>query len=116
MNTNAKVDFFQRKITITKRFYRLAQNPGTPEFRMLLQLQRELPDYVIRLAEAPRRDNTRLYPTYEEMLRFIRMSGGNPKEFLEAKDKASRFMVPYNYVRQWFFKNYPMYDSDMCAA
>lgn len=116
MNTNIKVDFFRRNITITKSFYRFAQSPHTEEYEVLLRLRRELPDYEIRLAEPPRRDNKRLYPTYDEMSQFIRLNGDDGAEFHEAMEIARSFKNPYNYVRQWFFKNYPMYNGEDFSA
>ena len=114
MNTNVKVDFLQKKIMVTKSFYRKAQIPMTEEYEMLLQLQRDLPGYTIRIAEPPRRDNKRLYPTYDEMSRFIRLNGDDDEEFREVMDiaRSCAYRNPYNYVRQWFFKNYPMYDGE----
>ena len=118
MNNNIKVDILQREITITRRFYRMSLDPHSIEFAELSQLQRQLPDYAIRLAEPPRRDNKRLYPTYDEMSRFIQLNGDDDTEFREVMDivRSCAYRNPYNYVRQWFFKNYPMYDGEDFTA
>ena len=116
MNNDVKVDFIQREIVVTKSFYRKAQIPMTVEYEKLVQLQRDLPDCIIRIATPPRRDNKRLYPTYDEMTQFIRLNGDDETEFCKALHTASSFKNPYNYVRQWFFKNYPMYNGEDFSA
>ena len=116
MNTNIKVDLLNKTITITKRFYRASQKPYSSEYHELLQLQRELPDYSIRLASVRRPTNRVPNPSYADMIQIIRLNGGEESEIQELHkmiELARATGSGYAYVRRWFLDRYPI-TADYC--
>ena len=116
MNKNIKVDMIQKTITITRGFYRASQTPGTMEYETLRRVQCEMLGYEIKLAQVPRRDNRKLFPTYDAMFQFIRLNSGDEAELCSVIEMARNMLNPYNFVRRWFFDKYPEYNGEWIAA
>ena len=114
MNTNVKVDFLTKTITITRRFYRSSQEPYSSEYHELLQLQRELPDYSIQLTPVRKPMNKVPNPSYAEMLHIIKLNDGEESELHNTIEFARTTGRGYAFVRGWFLDHYPM-TVDYCG-
>ena len=109
MNNRCKIDFINREICVTKSYYRTAQCPGTEEFETLVQLQAKLPDYRIVIQE-PLRSKQCWYPTYAQMMDYIRVKNDNVENELSKLQEIIVFARAvgrgYNMVRRWFMQQY----------
>lgn len=104
MDTNCKIDFMNKEIRITKRFYKESKTMGTEAFDMMLTLQTQLPNFRIRLQEAPKCHP--FMPTYYQMVDTIRSMSQDPdaelREWEQVRDMARLTGQGYNMVRRWF--------------
>ena len=107
-NTNCKIDFMNKEIQITKRFYKESQAIGTEAFRTMLDLQAKLPSFRIRLQEVPKCHP--YMPTYYQMEDTIRAIAQDPdvelREWEHVRNMARLTGQGYNMVRRWFVEKY----------
>lgn len=108
MNNNCKVDFFTRKIVVTKKFYKSAQTYGSYEFETLLSIQNRLPGFTLEIA--PALNNCKaLYPSYQQMHEFIELTTKDDvavNKLHEIIELARINRKGYNMVRRWFMDRY----------
>ena len=72
-NANYNVDFFTSTIIITKKFYKAASVLNSPEYKEMMQLRRDNPDFTIVLREIKKKEGKKSYRNlnYENMRTFI---------------------------------------------
>ncbi len=109
-NSNCKVDFIAREIRVTKSFYKAAQIPDTNEFCKMIELQAKLPGYIIVFQDRPITAKKIWYPTYSQMVDYVKSVTNEDKDALAELHDA--IMIArmtgegYNMVRRWFFDRY----------
>ena len=110
MANNCKVDFINKEIIITRKFYTAAQRFGTQEFEILCQLQEKMPNFRIVLQPVHKpMFRTCWQPTYTQMGEIIRIKTHDE----EAVSKLHEIIAlarasgkGYGMVRRWFLENY----------
>ena len=122
MDNNCKIDFMNKEIRITKKFYKESQRFGTKAFDMMLELQAKLPNFRILVQEAPKCHT--YMPTYYQMEDTIRMMAEDfeaaMREWDEVRNLARMTGKGYNMVRSWFVAKYDLnrigYEKEYMAA
>lgn len=114
-NANYNIDFFTNTIILTKRFYKAASTLNTPEYKELMQIRRDNPDFSIVLREIKKKEGKKSYRnlTYENMRIFIEnyeaddaVRADSLKEFEKVMELSKVQSGPYAYVKAWFLKKY----------
>ena len=114
-NANYSIDFFTSTIIITKKFYKAASVLNSPEYKEMMQLRRDNPDFTIVLREIKKKENKKSYRNlnYKNMRTFIEnyetdddVRADRIKEFEKVKDLSKVQSGPYAYVKTWFLKMY----------
>lgn len=132
-NTYA-IDHANKTITLTKAYAKLANTPGTKEFRELSRLHQAFPEYDIamRTATVTASKNTHdgltiemmekiiaRQPNSEELMReyneYVAFWG---KKVNDKKNPGKKIVrAPYGKVKSWFLKKVPNYlDIDFAQA
>ena len=114
-NANYNVDFITSTIIITKKFYNAASVLNSPEYKEMMQLRRDNPDFTIALREIKKKEGKKSYRNlnYENMRTFIEnyetdddTRADRIKEFEKVKELSQVQSGPYAYVKTWFLKMY----------
>lgn len=111
---NYKMDFTTNTLTITKDFERKAMNINSIEYQTLKQLKADFPALRIVKKSAPKRKGSLSRPTYDKMVKFLSCQANSSillKEFAEVREYSKAQENPYQFVREWFFANFPNYQS-----
>ena len=111
---NYKMDFTTNTLTITKDFERKAMNINSIEYQTLKQLKADFPSMRIVKKYAPKRKSSLVRPTYDKMVKFLSCQTNSSillKEFAEVREYSKAQENPYQFVREWFFANFPNYQS-----
>ena len=111
---NYKMDFITNTLTITKDFERKAMNINSVEYQTLKQLRMDFPSLRIVKKSAPKRKSSLTRPTYDKMVKFLSCQANSAillKEFAEVREYSKAQENPYQFVREWFFANFPNYQS-----
>lgn len=128
MTKNAKynIDFFTSTIIITKKFYKAASVLNSPEYKEMMQIRRDNPDFTIVLREIKKKEGKKSYRNlnYENMRTFIEnyetdddVRADRIKEFEKVKALSTVQSGPYAYVKTWFLKMYgDAYNSEEKAG
>ena len=111
---NYKMDFTTNTLTITKDFERKAMNINSVEYQTLKQLKADFPSLRIIKKASPKRKSSLARPTYDKMVKFLSCQANSAillKEFAEVREYSKAQENPYQFVREWFFANFPNYQS-----
>ena len=111
---NYKIDFTTNTLTITKDFERKATNINSVEYQTLKQLKVDFPSLRIVKKASPKRKSSLSRPTYDKMVKFLSCQTNFSillKEFAEVREYSKAQENPYQFVREWFFANFPNYQS-----
>lgn len=111
---NYKIDFTTNTLTITKDFEKKAMNVNSVEYQILKQLKVDFPSLRIVKKASPKRKKALARPTYDKMVQFLSCQANSVtlfKEFTEVKEYSKAQENPYQFVREWFFQNFPNYQS-----
>lgn len=111
---NYKMDFITNTLTITKDFERKAMNINSVEYQTLKQLKADFPSLRIVKKVSPKRKKSLARPTYDKMIKFLSCQTNFTilfKEFTEVKEYSKAQENPYQFVREWFFRSFPNYQS-----
>lgn len=111
---NYKMDFTTNTLTITKDFERKAMNINSIEYQTLKQLKADFPSLRIVKKVSPKRKSSLARPTYDKMVKFLSCQANSAillKEFAEVREYSKAQENPYQFVREWFFANFPNYQS-----
>lgn len=117
---NVQIDFMNREIRITKRFYRLSKEYGSYECEMLSSIIKDYPQFRLVLQETKCNTNKALFPSFEQMERWIALNVSDcenaMQEFHRTVELAHCYKNVYNFVRKWFFQNYgEQYQNSMVS-
>ena len=113
MSKNYKINFTTKTITITKSFCKLAQDPMSEEYNILMTFRKDFPEYTI-LTSAPKARKTHRKITYDKMLKYIDCQKDSNillKRFAEVRILSKSFESPYNFVYKWFMETFPTYSE-----
>lgn len=111
---NYKMDFTTNTLTITKDFEKKAMNVNSVEYQTLKQLKADFPSLRIVRKVSPKRKSSLARPTYDKMVKFLSCQANSAillKEFAEVREYSKAQENPYQFVREWFFANFPNYQS-----
>ena len=107
------VDFTAKTITCTKKFLKKAREFDSPEYHMMLQITRDLPNFAVVIKEVAVPVRRRFQPTYAMMEDYIHFMDETPdealKEFEHVKRAALVASNSYSYVCNWFLNKYPAF-------
>ena len=117
MKKNEKyfIDYLTETIILTKSFYKAAGSLDTPEYKTLMELRRQNPDYTIALREIKKAEDKKSYRnlTYENMETFIKKIEQDDEiraerlaQFATTKELSKVQPGPYAYVKTWFLETY----------
>lgn len=121
MANNCKVDFINKEIIITRKFYTAAQRFGTQEFETLCQLQEKMPNFRVVLQPVRKSTSHTWQPTYSQMSDIIRIKTHDEEAISKLHEVIALARVSgqgYSMVRQWFLENYgaTLNENLECAA
>ena len=113
-NTYA-IDHANKTITLTKKYAKLANTPGTKEFRELTNLHKVYPDYniVMRTAKvsSDKKKHTGLtIARMEYHIKNIAKDDVALAQFKEVRKYYKGMSGYYGKVRSWFLEKYPNYN------
>ena len=114
MKQNYKMDFTTNTLTITKDFEKKAMNVNSVEYQTLKQLKADFPSLRIVRKASPKRKSSLARPTYDKMVKFLSCQANSAillKAFAEVREYSKAQENPYQFVREWFFANFPNYQS-----
>ena len=104
-----------KTITLTKAYAKIANTPGTKEFRELTRLHKSFPDYdiVMRTANITADKETHGGLSIQWMTDFIKnyKDEGATAEFEEVKKFYKSLPGYYGKVKAWFLAKYPNYQE-----
>jgi len=108
------IDMNANTLTVTKAFYKKAEEYGSAECMKLIEIEKMFPTMKIEVY-APKRKSSPI--TYEMMELFIRImpdAEKNYTEYLRVKKMSNAYKSPYKFVSDWFTKTFP-YHAELTA-
>ena len=116
MKKNAyEINHLEAKITMTKKFYEAACHLNTPEYKELIAIRRDNPNFKMEVREIRKKADKKTYRnlTLANMELFIEKSMDNArpmedrlKEYEAVKELSKIQASPYAYVKAWFLTIY----------
>ena len=114
MKNTYKIDFTNNTLTMSKAFEDAANDPSTPEYKLLQQIRADFPGLTV--ARKSRRPSKKANPsknlTYANMEQYIKAfknAADLLAEFEKVKQLAGAQTNSYQYVRRWFVAQFPNY-------
>jgi transcriptional regulator of heat shock response len=110
-----KIDHMNRAIILTRRFATAASVYGTKEFSELMKIRQAFPDFEVQTRTAKRTANTNSAKglTMAFMENHVKILHEEDFAEFESKKLFSRaYTNPYNYMKNWFTKKYPNWNSN----
>ena len=115
MKQNYRMDFTTNTLTITKDFEQKALNPESYEYKLLLRLRADFKNLrVAKKAPPKRRKKPKAGLTYDKMVKFLSCQANSTillNEFTEIREYAKAQSNPYQFVKEWFLREFPYYDA-----
>ena len=107
---NYAVKFESKEIVVTKKFLKCAEDFHSAEYREMLALMKELPNFTIKVREVCRTHykSSNKGLTYNAMRNYLMMNGC---EHLETFEKLIGYGCSYSQVKEWFLRTCPDYPS-----
>ena len=114
-NANYAIDYITATITITKKFYKAASILNSPEYKELMQIRRDNPNFTIALREIQKKQGKKSYRnlTFDNMRTFIEnyetdddLRADRLQQFDRVKELSKSQAGPYAYVKAWFLEQY----------
>ena len=103
------LNLVEGKIVMTKRFEKKAMVFGSNEYKVLIGLRKDFPEFKFEVKEIKKKDNKKSYEglTIEEMKRFISTRSKEEYASFEkvlkiAEGKKGKYAI----VKKWFLDNY----------
>ena len=106
------LDHINHQIIVTKNFMKAAGIVGSADYKEMLRLRREMPDYEIVERTIARNPNKQSYLnlSFERMEAFIITKEGKESDTLAEYQRecelAKIHNSPYNHVKKWFLERY----------
>ena len=121
--TKYTIDHVNEEITVIKSFAKAAGIVGSPDYKEMLALQREMPEYKIIVRTINRNVKKQTYGklTLERMEAHIIAKHGKNSDTLKAYNHelelAKIHRSPYNHMKKWFLERYKEdFTSDTTTA
>ena len=105
---NIVVNFESKTIELTKNFSKRAGVFGSPEYRSLVEVKREFPDYTLFIKPSHSHYSPSLYSrlTYADMEAIImRCEDVNKREEWLDEFNRGRCIFPFAQIKSWFIRN-----------
>ena len=115
--TDCYVNQIEEKIIVSKKFAKAAGTLNTPEYTHLQQARRDNPGFTVELREIKKKENKNSHRnlSFERMETYLSTRYGaesqEMKEFLKVKELAKVQSGPYAFVKTWFLKKCPDYQT-----
>lgn len=113
MTRNCYYDLTENTIFVSKSFKKKACTPGTPEYTILLNMQKDRPSAKIDTIPTKKKENTYKHLTYDAMKEYVLDEFGKDSIQMKAIEKAladaEKKRIRYAKVKQWFLQNFPNY-------
>lgn len=110
---NYKINFTAKTITISKIFYKLAQDPANEEYNLLVKFREDFNDFRI-ITETTRTRKKNKQITYDKMVKYISCQPDSTillKRFAEVRELSKGTSSPYAFVKNWFNATFPAYEE-----
>ncbi len=112
MNTNIRINFGEKTITLARAFAKKAAIMGSTEYNELLTVKEDFPDYTIKTRKISRNPNKETYRglTYSYMENYIRQydhSGSIMEEYEVLRFRAECHSIRYPAIKKWFLARFP---------
>ena len=117
MRNLVTIEHSNERITITKEFANKANVVGSEEYRTLVRLRQDFPNYSITTKAIKKNASKRKYTnlTYEKMMLYIELTyhKDSPEysTFFRVKKLASTHAGQYAFVKKWFLSSFPDYNT-----
>ena len=112
-NHNYEINYNENTITVTKKFLKDAGIIGSPAYKELAQLRKDLPEFQIVQREIAKKQDKKSYGKldYKAMGEFIKEKEKDTAdvvlaEFEHVKQLSKIKSGPYAYVKTWFLARY----------
>lgn len=114
MKNAYKIDFTNNTLTMSKAFEDAANDPSTPEYKLLQQIRADFPGLtVVRKTRRPSKkanpSKNLTYANMEQYIKAFKNADDLLKEFEKVKQLAGPQTNRYQYVRRWFVAQFPNY-------
>lgn len=107
------IDYIENTITVTKKFLKEAGVIGSPAYKELAQVRKDLPHFQIVQREIAKKQGKKTYGklTYEVMREFIEVkeeeyASDVLKEFEQIQKLSKIRSGSYAFVKSWFLTRY----------
>ena len=101
-------------LSLSESFVKKASRLGTPEYKMVLQYQKDHPDLKMVEMEKKPSEHKRDAVTYtrmEQTIKLCRDSEARMKQYERMRTWAEIQDAPFLKLKAWFLNNYANYDS-----
>ncbi len=109
-----------KTIVMTKKEAKAAEKYGSVEYKMLVEMKKDFPDYRVVIREISRKSTNKGF-SYDKMALYVNQYGTDEQKakFREmrgsAKDTMGSMGAAYKEIKAWFNTNFPE-ASDFAAA
>lgn len=110
MKNGYDYDVINNTVTISATFAKKASQVGSAEYEIMLKLRKDHPKMKV-LKEEKTGKQQLTYKTMEEFIKLHRNSDKLLKAFTGAKTLSKFHSMPYSFVKGWFTKTFPYYES-----
>ena len=114
------VDFMNKEIGVSAKYLRQSSVVDSSEYKMMLHLTKELPNFKVVVRQTARPMCRRFQPSYMQMEEIIRLKAEDPHAALEEFNNIRMFAVihksPYHHVLRWFMSKYHGVEEMQMAA
>jgi len=115
-NTGYSVQQVEKEIVITKEFGKRASIHNTPEYKTLLKLRQDNPDFsvVYKTVQIKKSKETHKGLTYGRMEEHIRKQPDGENNIIEFEKVKAHYSSNCRYakVKKWFLSNFKDYNDD----
>ena len=101
-------------ITLSESFMRKAGILNSPEYKELLKLRRDWPDYKLQKASSEKKSKRNKVLKYEVMREYIKSVESTKEEAEKVLEEMEKIRTlskvqanPYKFVHDWFISRYP---------
>ena len=113
MKNGYSFDYMTNTLTVTKAFMRKAQeDQNSSQYKIIAKFKRDFRDVSVITRPTPKRKNSSTRLTYDKMVKYLSCQPDSKRLLLmfnEIKEQSKSQNTSYQYVKQWFFKNFPEY-------
>ena len=108
------IDMNANTLTVTKAFYKKAEEYGSDECMKLLEIEKMFPTMKVEVYAPKRKSSPIPYDMMELFIRIMPDAEKNYTEYKRVKKMSNAYKSPYKFVSDWFTKTFP-YHSELTA-